>query len=63
MFNRETDKEAWDAFCPYIEPFYAECRAFGRLHETGHQDLAIECYGYVLLDKQQEDVLRTFTGR
>ncbi|KIH95026.1 hypothetical protein SPBR_03488 [Sporothrix brasiliensis 5110] len=38
----------------YSDPFYSECRAFGRLHETGHTDLAVPCYGYVLLDEEHE---------
>lgn len=63
IFNRDTNIESWEAFCPYTEPFYAECRVFGRLYETGYQDLALRFYGYVLLDRQHEDLLRTFTGR
>lgn len=39
----------------YSEPFYSECRAFGRLHEAGHPELAIPCYGYVLLDEAHEN--------
>lgn len=42
------------AFYNYQEPFSAECRAFGRLHETGHEELAVKCFGYVLLDEEHE---------
>jgi hypothetical protein len=42
---------------PYTEPFNAECRAYGRLIETGHEDLALKCFGYVLLDPQHEQAL------
>ncbi|CAK7216964.1 hypothetical protein SCUCBS95973_002991 [Sporothrix curviconia] len=45
------------ALAHYSEPFYAECRAFGRLHETGHTDLALPCYGYILLDEEHEKKL------
>lgn len=45
------------ALAPYSEPFYAECRAFGRLHETGRADLALDCYGYVLPDEAHERAL------
>lgn len=38
----------------YMEPFSAECRAFGRLHESDHQELAVKCFGYVLLDEEHE---------
>lgn len=43
--------------CHYSEPFNAECRAFGRLQETGREALAVKCYGYVLLDEHHERVL------
>ena len=42
------------AFYKYSDPFTCECRAFGRLQEAGHEDLAIKCFGYVLLDEDQE---------
>ncbi|CAG9949677.1 unnamed protein product [Clonostachys rosea f. rosea IK726] len=51
-------------FCEYLDPFNNECRAFGRLHESGHPELAVECYGYVLLDEDHERALRDrFPGR
>ncbi|GAW13635.1 hypothetical protein ANO14919_030220 [Xylariales sp. No.14919] len=38
-----------------IDPFFAECRAFGRLAEDGKDDeLAIRCYGYVFLSEEVE---------
>jgi len=43
------------------DPFYCECRAFGRLRETGREDLAVQCYGYIVTDpKHEEDVLSQF---
>lgn len=42
------------AFYEYSEPFSAECRAYGRLQEAGHEDLAVPCFGYVLLDERHE---------
>ncbi|CAK7231228.1 hypothetical protein SCUCBS95973_007840 [Sporothrix curviconia] len=57
-YNPDTDyKEELAAFAPYSEPFYAECRAFGRLQETGRTDLAIDCFGYVLLNEASERAL------
>lgn len=44
-------------FYNYSEPFSAECRAFGRLQESGHEELATECFGYLLLDEEHERAL------
>ncbi|KEZ41065.1 hypothetical protein SAPIO_CDS7118 [Scedosporium apiospermum] len=49
--------EAMSAFYEYSEPFSCECRAFGRLQEDGHEELAARCYGYVLLDEEHERVV------
>lgn len=42
------------AFYNYSEPFSCECRAFGRLQEAGHEELATKCYGYLFLDEGHE---------
>lgn len=42
------------ALAQYSEPFYAECRAFGRIQEAAQEAIAIKCYGYVLLDDEHE---------
>ncbi|KAL8403808.1 hypothetical protein RB594_008891 [Gaeumannomyces avenae] len=55
--SNHTDRAAMTAFAQHSEPFYAECRAFARLQETGHQDLALACFGYVLLDETHEALL------
>lgn len=44
------------------DPFNCECRAFGRLHETGNDKLAIKCYGYVILTEQEEDQVRQLSS-
>ncbi|CAJ2502217.1 Uu.00g096110.m01.CDS01 [Anthostomella pinea] len=41
----------------YFDPFNNECRAYGRLKELGREDLAVQCYGYMILDKSDEKVL------
>ncbi|TPX15765.1 uncharacterized protein E0L32_000099 [Thyridium curvatum] len=51
-------KEAMSAVYQYMDTFNRECRAFGRLQESGWQDLGIECFGYVLLDNKHERMLR-----
>ncbi|KAI0148813.1 kinetochore Sim4 complex subunit FTA2-domain-containing protein [Xylariaceae sp. FL1272] len=41
-------KDEWIRY--QLDPFYAECRAFGLLVEKGRDDeLAVRCYGYVFL--------------
>ncbi|KAJ2992963.1 hypothetical protein NUW58_g1994 [Xylaria curta] len=38
-----------------IDPFFAECRAFGRLAKDGKDnELAVRCYGYVFLSEEVE---------
>jgi Kinetochore Sim4 complex subunit FTA2 len=45
------------AFYNYSEPFSAECRAFGRLQEAKCENLAVQCFGYTLLDEEHESAL------
>ncbi|KAI0386000.1 kinetochore Sim4 complex subunit FTA2-domain-containing protein [Hypomontagnella monticulosa] len=52
------DRALMSAFYDYAEPFSCECRAFGRLQEAGHEDLAVDCFGYILLDEEYERELR-----
>lgn len=47
----------------YLDPFYAECRAYGRIKECQAKKLlksniTTDCYGYILLDKDNEEILR-----
>ncbi|KAI0117848.1 kinetochore Sim4 complex subunit FTA2-domain-containing protein [Nemania sp. FL0031] len=48
----EEDKES------YFQPFQNECRAYGRLKESGREDLAVACYGYVTLEETHVRILR-----
>lgn len=48
------DRVSQSAFYNYSEPFSAECRAFGRLKEAGHEELVVKCFGYLLLDEKHE---------
>ena len=42
----------------HMDPFYNECRAYGRLVETGlSRKIAIHCYGYLTLPATIEDEL------
>ncbi|KAK8927818.1 hypothetical protein VCV18_004304 [Metarhizium anisopliae] len=47
-------RELYSALYNYAEPFTCECRAYGRIQESGHETLALKCYGYVLLDEEHE---------
>jgi hypothetical protein len=42
----------------YADPFSCECRSFGRLQEVGREDLAIGCFGYLLLDEEHEQIIK-----
>ncbi|KAK2613434.1 hypothetical protein N8I77_000350 [Diaporthe amygdali] len=35
-----------------LTPFNCEARAYGRLKETGNENLAWKCYGYIVLDER-----------
>lgn len=37
------------------DPFYCECRAYGRLKETGREDLAVKVHGYLLVDEEEDE--------
>ena len=50
-------RETMSAFYNYAEPFSCECRAFGRLQEAGHSELAVKCFGYLLLTEENERAL------
>ncbi|KAJ4213473.1 hypothetical protein NW759_010892 [Fusarium solani] len=52
--GNQDDLEALTAFSNYSEPFSCECRAFGRLKEAGCEHLATKCFGYLLLEEDNE---------
>ncbi|KAI4595397.1 hypothetical protein KJ359_007072 [Pestalotiopsis sp. 9143b] len=39
-------------------PFFSECRVYGRLKETKKEDLAVKCYGYLILDESYSESMR-----
>ncbi|KAH7150216.1 kinetochore Sim4 complex subunit FTA2-domain-containing protein [Dactylonectria estremocensis] len=53
------DLEEMTRLSSFSEPFNAECRAFGRLQEAGRTELAVQCFGYVLLDEKHERALHS----
>ncbi|OTB03976.1 hypothetical protein M426DRAFT_262659 [Hypoxylon sp. CI-4A] len=51
------DVHVISAFANYAEPFNCECRAYGRLQETGNEKLTVQCFGYLLLDERHERIM------
>ncbi|KAI9759287.1 MAG: hypothetical protein M1840_003378 [Geoglossum simile] len=44
-----------------FDPFFAECRAFGRLKECGLDgDAAVHCYGYIILPPAFKSIATRF---
>ncbi|KAI5925861.1 kinetochore Sim4 complex subunit FTA2-domain-containing protein [Camillea tinctor] len=58
FINRE-NPEGLSAVYNCSDPFNNECRAFGRLQEAGCEELAVRCFGYVLLDEEHERAMMT----
>ncbi|KAK9442322.1 hypothetical protein VB005_03381 [Metarhizium brunneum] len=56
-FDR-SDITALTTIYNYSEPFNRECRSFGRLQEAGYEELAVQCFGYLLLDQEHERAMR-----
>ncbi|KAI1079069.1 kinetochore Sim4 complex subunit FTA2-domain-containing protein [Whalleya microplaca] len=46
----------------YSDAFNAECRAYGRLHETRNEHLSVKCYGYITLTSDHEKQLEKKGG-
>ncbi len=50
-------------YIDYFDPFSCECRAYARLKEANHEDVAVKTHGYLLLTPQQEaEVAQRVTG-
>lgn len=50
-------------FVHQCDPFYSECRAYGRLKEAGREDLAVKVYGYLMINERDEDAVYTKMSR
>ncbi|KAH7065093.1 hypothetical protein B0J12DRAFT_693472 [Macrophomina phaseolina] len=52
-----------EEFRAHLGPFYAECRAYGRIeefyrkHPKEHTSIAARCYGYLLISAEQEKLI------
>ncbi|KAF2174807.1 hypothetical protein K469DRAFT_713512 [Zopfia rhizophila CBS 207.26] len=66
----QNDEMPDDVFVGNVDPFFAECRAYGRIDEfykkhLGSKDpglIAAPCYGYIYITKEQEASLRSQFG-
>ncbi|KAI1387201.1 kinetochore Sim4 complex subunit FTA2-domain-containing protein [Hypoxylon trugodes] len=56
----DCNQQVWNHWQYCSEPFNCECRAYGRLREAGYEDLVTKCYGYVLLNEEQEHAAKKF---
>lgn len=58
MVGKEKDLVSDDLLHAHMDPFYNECRAYGRFAET-HQDgkIAVRCYGHLSIPAEREDEL------
>jgi hypothetical protein len=49
--------------CGHMDPFFSECRAYGRLIEKSvNGKVAVRCYGYLMFPADKEDELRERFG-
>ncbi|KID83196.1 hypothetical protein MAJ_11326, partial [Metarhizium majus ARSEF 297] len=53
----KNDTIALNVMYNYSEAFNCECRSFGRLQEAGYEELAVKCFGYLLLDEEHERIM------
>jgi Kinetochore Sim4 complex subunit FTA2 len=58
----ENDSVTDDTLICHTDPFYAECRAYGRIEEEKRQkklrrDIAVPCYGFLGIAPEQEKML------
>ncbi|KAF2181313.1 hypothetical protein K469DRAFT_713737 [Zopfia rhizophila CBS 207.26] len=66
----QNDEMPDDVFVANVDPFFAECRAYGRIDEfykkhSGKKDpgrIAAPCYGYIYITKEQEASLQSQFG-
>lgn len=45
---RGVERESFESLKHYTDPFFNECRVYGRLKRADKEHLAIDCYGYVM---------------
>lgn len=59
MFGKEHDLISVDVLRGHMDPFYNECRAYGRLVDAGlNGKVAVRCHGYLTIPAEREEELR-----
>lgn len=59
LIGRENDLVPDDLLQAHTDPFYNECRAYGRLEEQSlNGKIAVRCHGYVTIPAEKEERLR-----
>ncbi|KAK0512431.1 hypothetical protein JMJ35_005559 [Cladonia borealis] len=58
LLDRENEQVSDDLLRAHSDPFYNECRAYGRLEEKKlNGKVAVYCYGYITISADKEDQL------
>ena len=58
LLNRENEQVSDDLLYAHSDPFYNECRAYGRLEEKKlNGKVAVYCYGYITISAEKEEQL------
>lgn len=58
LVGREEKLVSDDLLEAHTDPFYNECRAYGRLEERGlNGKVAVRCHGYITISAKKEEVL------
>jgi Kinetochore Sim4 complex subunit FTA2 len=59
LVGRENDLVSDDVLRDHTDPFFNECRAYGRLEEKKlNGTIAVRCYGYITVPAEKEELLQ-----
>jgi len=63
LSHEDREEVGLELFCAHMDPFFNECRAYGRLIDKNQNGkAAVCCYGYLTLPTEREDELRRDFG-
>ena len=51
-----------EKYIAHFDPFYTECRAYDRIKDKKAEDVAVHCYGYMIILAEREQELQALTG-
>ena len=59
LTDEESDLIPIEITREHMDPFFSECRAYGRLNEEGlNGEVAVRCYGFVTIPAEHEDEMK-----